>query len=163
MISQDGHRPSIDPPGGGVELSENKLRAMAEALHGPDPMGRRNALRLPVEGFVTIAPLPAAGVAAAAGAGDASDAGGSGDASQRIVGVYDLSRSGIAIVDQEPIAPGTQFNVRFAREAGLPIEVLCTARHTRRQGDAWITGCEFGVSWLAALSAAVTPPPVPAH
>jgi len=143
----DVHRPAVERPPR-AELSESKVRAMAEALHGPDPMGRRNALRVPVEGFVTIAPLPTAGAA---------------DPTPRIVGVYDLSRTGIAIVDREPIPPGTQFNVRFARDAGLPLEVLCTARHSRQHGDAFITGCEFGVSWLAALSLAVTPPPVPTH
>ena len=143
----DVHRPAAERPAG-AELSESKLRELADALHGPDPVGRRNALRVPVEGFVTIAPLPAAGAA---------------EATPRFVGVYDLSRTGIALVDQEPIPAGTQFNVRFARDAGLPIEVLCTARHSRKQGEAYITGCEFGVSWLAALSLAVTPPPVPTH
>jgi hypothetical protein len=39
----------------------------------------------------------------------------------------------------------------------MPIEVLCTARHSRRQGEAYITGAEFGVSWLSALGAAVSP------
>ena len=128
---------------GGVELSERKLNEMAAALHGPDPMGRRSALRVPVEGFVTIVPLAPGGVRAA----------------PRRVGVYDLSRSGIAVVDAEPIEAGTQFNVQVARESGLPLEVLCTARHARRHGEAYITGAEFGVSWLSALGAAVAPPP----
>jgi len=125
----------------GVELSEKKIQQMADALHGPDPMGRRSALRVPVEGFVTIVPL----------------APGGGRAAQRRVGVYDLSRSGIAVVDAEPIESGSQFNVQIARDSGLPIEVLCTARHSRRQGEAYITGAEFGVSWLSALGAAVAP------
>ena len=127
---------------GGVELSERKLNEMAAALHGPDPLGRRTALRVPVEGFVTIVPLAPGG-------------GGRGD--QRRVGVYDLSRSGIAVVDIEPIEPGAQFNIQIARESGLPIEVMCTAKHSRRHGDAYITGAEFGVSWLSALGAAVAP------
>jgi hypothetical protein len=125
----------------GVELSERKIHEMADALHGPDPLGRRTALRVPVEGFVTIVPLAPGGARAG----------------ERRVGVYDLSRSGIAVVDNEPIEPGSQFNVQIARDAGLPIEVLCTARHSRRQGDAYITGAEFGVSWLSALGAAVAP------
>jgi hypothetical protein len=125
---------------GGVELSEKKLHEMAAALHGRDPLGR-SALRVPVEGFVTIVPLTPGG----------------GRAEQRRVGVYDLSRSGIAVVDAEPIETGSQFNVQIAREAGLPIEILCTARHSRRQGEAYITGAEFGVSWLSALGAAVAP------
>jgi hypothetical protein len=126
---------------GGVELSEKKLRELAELLHGDDPMGRRAALRVPVEGFVTIKPL--------------------GHVPSEVavrVGVYDLSRTGIAIVAPEPIPPGSKFNVLFAREHAAPIELLCTARHSRQQGDAYITGAEFGVSWLSALGAAVGPP-----
>ena len=132
-------RTSFSP--GSVELSERKLNEMAAALHEPDPIGRRTALRLPVEGFVTIVPLTPGG----------------GRAAQRRVGVYDLSRSGIAVVGEEPIEPGAQFNVQITRESGLPIEVLCTARHTRRHGEAYITGAEFGVSWMSALGAAVAP------
>jgi hypothetical protein len=123
----------------GIELSEKKLRELAGLLHGPDPMGRRASLRVPVEGFVTIKPL------------------GHGTQSVR-VGVYDLSRSGIALVAPEPIPPGGKFNVLFAREQGSPIELLCTARHSRKQGDVYITGAEFGVSWLSVLGAAVAPP-----
>lgn len=126
---------------GGVELSEKKIQEMSEALHGDDPTGRRSSLRVPVEGFCTIVPITAGG----------------GRAAQRRVGVYDLSRSGIAVVDAEPIEPGRQFNIQIVRESGLPIEVLCTARHSRRQGEAYITGAEFGVSWLSALGAAVAP------
>jgi hypothetical protein len=132
-------RTSFTP--GGVELSERKVQEMSAALHGDDPMGRRSALRVPVEGFVTIVPLTPGG----------------GHAAQRRVGVYDLSRSGIAVVDAEPIEAGSQFNIQIARESGMPIEVLCTARHSRRQGEAYITGAEFGVSWLSALGAAVSP------
>ena len=124
-----------------VELSEKKLRAMVEALQGADPFGRRGALRVPVAGYVTIVPLTAGGK----------------KAQPRRVGVYDLSRSGIAVVDEEPMPAGSRFDVQFAREAGLPIEVLCTARHSRRQGEAYIIGAEFGVPWMAALGAAVTP------
>ena len=132
--------PSSFTPGG-VELSERKLHEMSAALHGPDPLGRRTALRVPVEGFVTIVPLTPGG----------------GRAAERRVGVYDLSRSGIAVVADQPMEPGSQFNVQIARESGLPIEVLCTARHSRRHGEAYITGAEFGVSWLSALGAAVAP------
>lgn len=130
-------RSSFEP--GGIELSEKRLRELAELLHGDDPIGRRAALRVPVEGFVNIKPLGHGG-------------------SLLRVGVYDLSRSGIAIVAEQPLAPGSRFNVLFAREDAPPIELLCTARHSRRQGDAYITGAEFGVSWLSALGAAVAPP-----
>jgi hypothetical protein len=127
---------------GGIELSEKRLREIADALHGPDPMGRRNALRLAVEGFVTIKPVRPGDRGALA----------------KRVGVYDLSRTGIAVVDDQPIPAGAKFNVVVSRAVGGPIELLCTARHSRRQGDAYITGAEFGVSWLAALGAAVAPP-----
>lgn len=128
---------------GGVELSEKRLRELSEVLHGPDTGGpagvRRAALRVPVEGFVTIKPL------------------GHGMPSIR-VGVYDLSRTGIALVAPEPIPPGGKFNVLFTRDEGPPIEILCTAKHSRPQGDAYITGAEFGVSWLSALGAKLAPP-----
>ena len=135
-------RTSFSP--GGVELSERKLNEMAAALHGPDPIGRRTALRLPVEGFVTIVPLTPGG----------------GRAAQRRVGVYDLSRSGIAVVDNEPIEPGAQFNVQISRDSGLPFEVLCTARHTRRHprhAELRARDVCVAVSWMSALGAAVAP------
>jgi hypothetical protein len=133
-------RTSAIESAGGVELSESRLSELADALHAPDPIGRRKSLRVPVEGFVTIVP-------ALSGHG----------AEAHRVGVYDLSRTGIAIVDAHPMDEGARFNVRFSRQSGDPIELLCTARHSRRQGDAFITGCEFGVSWLDALGAAVNP------
>jgi len=127
-----------------IALSEKKLRELSAVLHGNDPTGRRAALRVPVEGFVMIKPL------------------GHGVPAIR-VGVYDLSRTGIALVVPQPIPPGGKFNVQFVRDGGdnggEPIEILCTARHSRQQGEAYITGAEFGVSWLSALGAAVAPPP----
>jgi len=124
----------------GIELSESRLRELANLLHAPDPVGRRLFVRVPVEGFVMMQPL-AGGEAA------------------RKVGVYDLSRGGIALVDDEPMPGGMKFNLRFPREVGPPAEILCTARHSRRMGEAYIIGAEFGVSWLAALVGAVAPPP----
>jgi hypothetical protein len=126
-----------------IALSEKKLRALVDALQSSasDPFGRRTALRLPVAGFVNIVPL----------SGDAREG------ERRRVGVYDLSRTGIAVVADKPMPNGTQFNVQFERESGLPIEVMCTARHTRRQDDGFIIGAEFGVSWIDALGAAVAP------
>ena len=51
--------------------------------------------------------------------------------------------------------PWAHFNVLFSRPGKRPIEVMCSARHSRRQGDAFIIGAEFGVSWLSAVSAAM--------
>src|SRR2546422_478941 len=124
---------------GGIELSENKLRELAALLHGDDPMGRRSALRVPVEGFVTIDPLSAGGGAGA-----------------RRVGVYDLSRTGIALVDRDPMEAGTEFNVLFIREDATTAQVLFTARHSRRYEDAYIIRAGFGVPWLAGLVASGT-------
>jgi hypothetical protein len=126
--------------GDAIELSEKSLRQLAGILHGRDPFGKRSALRVPVEGFVQIVPV--------------SSSGASGEL--RRVGVYDLSQSGIAIVDKQAMPPGMKFKVMFPRDTGPAIEVICTARHTRRQGEeAYITGAQFGASWMSALGAAV--------
>ena len=132
--------PRVDPAVdaiGGVEIPQAKLDEMiASVLAAGEEVGAiRRAMRVPVEGFARMHPL--------------------GSQQQRVVGIYDMSRTGLAIVDSEPIAPAQQFNVLFAREGKRPIEVMCTARHSRRQGDAFITGGEFGVSWLSAMSAAM--------
>jgi hypothetical protein len=129
-------------PGEVLELSEERLRKLAGILHGRDPFGKRSALRVPVEGFVNIM--------AVSGSGAVSH-------EQRRVGVYDLSQTGIAIVDTQAMPAGMKFKVLFPRETGPAFEVMCTARHTRRQGEtAYITGAEFGASWMSALGAAIT-------
>ena len=128
--------PAVQPPAG-VEISEARLSEMIASVQaaGEEVGPVRRAMRLPVEGFARIQPL--------------------GSRQQRVVGVYDMSRTGIAIVDSEPIEPGRQFNVLFSRPDKRPIEVMCSARHSRRQGDAFIIGAEFGVSWLSAVAAAM--------
>ena len=126
----------------GVELTEAKLAQMIDALHATaDPTDRRTALRLPVEGYVDIA-LVTPGAPPQA----------------RRVAVYDLSRTGVAIIDLDPMESGRQFNMLIPREDRRPIEVLCLARHCRPQGDGFIIGAQFGVSWLSAVGAAVIPP-----
>src|SRR5688572_8647709 len=130
----------------GVELTEEKLQKIIDALHATaDPMDRRTALRLPVEGYVDIAPIGAPAEAAPA----------------HRVGVYDLSRTGVAVIDAQPITPGAQFNLLVPREGRRPIEVLCSVRHCRAQGDGYVIGAQFGVSWLSAVGAAVIPPRPP--
>lgn len=127
--------------GEAVELSESRLREIASIIHGNDPFGRRSSLRVPVQGFVHIA--------AVSGSGAASQ-------DQRRVGVYDLSQTGVAVVDAHPMTPGTKFKIFFPRDTGPAIELLCTARHSRKQGDeAYVTGAEFGASWMSALGAAI--------
>jgi hypothetical protein len=124
-------------------ISEQKLAELIEALHRASETlasGRRAAGRVPVQGFVRVQGLHPS-------------------TPTHVVGVYDMSRTGIAIVAPQPIAPGIQFQVLFDRDDGRrPIEVMCTARHSRPAGNAYITGAEFGVSWLGAVSAAILPP-----
>jgi hypothetical protein len=128
----------VDSPPPAVEISDKKLDEMIAAVQaaGDDVGPRRSCMRVPVEGYAKLVRLGARG-------------------QQRIVGVYDISRSGIAVVDGQPMVIGEQFNVLFERQSRRPIEVMCTARNSRRQGDAYIIGAEFGVSWLSALSAAM--------
>jgi PilZ domain len=127
-------------PASGVEISEARLLEIIASVEaaGEDVGLNRRAMRLPVEGFARIQPLSSRQQQ---------------DQQQRVVGVYDMSRTGIAIVDSEPMELGQQFNVLFSRPDRRPIEVMCSVRYSRRQGDAFIIGAEFGVSWLSALAA----------
>jgi hypothetical protein len=141
-MSQPVRRVAPGMPIDGVELTEERLTKMIEALHATAAEGdRRTALRLPVEGYVDIA-LVTPGAAP----------------QSRRVAVYDLSRTGVAIIDLEPMELGRQFHMLIPRENRRPIEVLCLARHCRPQGDGYIVGAQFGVSWLSALGATLIPP-----
>jgi len=141
-MSQPVRRLPRGTPVDGVELTEEKLTKMIDALHASvDPADRRTALRLPIEGFVDIAlVMPGA------------------EPQSRRVAVYDMSRTGVAIIDLDPLEPGRQFNLMIPRENRRPIEVLCIARHSRPQGDGYVIGAQFGVSWLSALGATLVPP-----
>jgi hypothetical protein len=141
-MSQPVRRVAPGLPIEGVELTEERLARMIEALHATaDPMDRRTALRLPIEGFVDVA-LVTPGA----------------DPEMRRVAVYDMSRTGVAIIDVEPLEMNRQFNMLIPRENRRPIEVLCVARHCRPQGDGFIIGAQFGVSWLSAVGATLIPP-----
>lgn len=119
------------------EISDRKLDEMIGMLHdAADPVGRRCALRVPVQGFVVVDSLKR-------------------EADAHMAGVYDMSRQGIAVVDDAPMEPGEQFKVLFRRDDRRPIEVLCTVRNCRAQGDGYIIGAEFGASWLSAVGAAI--------
>jgi hypothetical protein len=145
-------------PGGlapsGAEISEQRLAEMIDALQASagDPVGggggsaavpaRRRALRLPVGGFVMMV------------LDDVHPT----QSRPHFVGVYDMSRTGIAVVDAEPLPPGARFRVLFARATDArPLEVACTVRHCRPQGDGYIIGAEFGTSWVSATGAQVAP------
>jgi len=128
---------SLALPAAVPEISEPKLQAMIESLHdAPDPIGRRNALRIPVEGFVEVEWMGEPG-------------------SWQRVGVYDMSRTGIAIVRGHPYPTGEQLRIMFTRGDRRPIEVMCTVRHSRPHGNGYIIGAEFGVSWLSAVASAM--------
>src|SRR3954466_7434774 len=109
-----------------VELTEARLRELATTLRpssdgGGSDLVRRCAMRVPVQGFVHIVALDRSGGAV--------------KAPLRRVGVYDLSSTGIALVDMQPMAQGAKFKVMFPRDFGPPIEMMCTARHSRKHGE----------------------------
>jgi hypothetical protein len=60
------------------------------------------------------------------------------------VGVYDISRTGIAIVDDRPMEVGTPFSVLLPRSGQHPVEMICTARHSRPLNGAFVTGARYG-------------------
>jgi hypothetical protein len=139
-------------PSSAVEISEARLLEMIASVQAAgEDVGLiqrgliRRAMRLPVEGFARIQPLRSRHQQTPPQQ----------DQQQRVVGVYDMSRTGIAIVDSEPMEPGQQFNILFSRPDSRPIEVMCSVRYSRREGDAFIIGAEFGVSWLSAVAAAM--------
>ena len=86
-MSQPVRRVAPGTPIEGVELTEERLAKMIDALHATaDPADRRGALRLPIKGFVDIA-LVTPGATPVT----------------RRVAVYDISRTGVAIIDVEPL------------------------------------------------------------
>src|SRR4051794_35676259 len=91
-------------PASAVEISEARLLEMIASVQAAgEEQGLirqgliqggliRRAMRLPVEGFARIQPLRSRHQQALQQQ----------DQQQRVVGVYDMSRTGIAIVDSEP-------------------------------------------------------------
>ena len=140
-MSQPVRRAARGLPIEGVELTEERLAKMIDALHATaDPSDRRTALRLPVEGYVDIA-LVTPGATPQV----------------RRVAVYDLSRTGVGIIDLEPMELGRQFNMLIPRPDRRPLEVLCLVRHCRPEGVGYLVGAQFGVSWLSAVGARLIP------
>jgi hypothetical protein len=142
----------------GAELSEARLQEVIDAINAAAGAafddapggGRRSAARLPVEGFALMSRDESTAADPAAPADP--------DAAPHFVGIYDLSRTGIAIVDVEPLAAGARFRVLVPRDgARRPIEVRCVARHCRRRGDGYVIGAAFGTSWVSAMGARVEP------
>jgi hypothetical protein len=129
-----------------VRLSERQLQQMIDALQKtmPHRQGLRYWPRLSLEGFVTLQPLGAAE-----------------RQSPRQVGVYDISRTGVAVVDMVPASPGEQFSLQITRRMHRPLEVLCTVRNCRREMDGYIIGAEYGTSSLDAMNALIMPSTAP--
>src|SRR5688500_8412793 len=116
-------RTVVSPAAGapaGVEISEAMLSEMIASVQaaGEDVGVIRRAMRVPVEGFARMQPLGGGGGGSGSGSGSRQP--------PRVVGIYDMSRTGMAIVDAERMPPGRQFNVVFPREDKRPIEVMCT-------------------------------------
>src|SRR5438876_4399377 len=113
-----------------VELSDATLAELVATLDlpGDDQIGKRQDSRLRVRGQVMITPLKADGAQ-----------------SPRQVSVYDISRSGIAIVDDRPMEREEQFTVLLPRIASQnPVEMICTARHTRPLNGQFVIGARYG-------------------
>ena len=121
------HQPGTPPPP--IELSDATLNNLISALDGAGdgPSGRRGNSRLRVQGTAVMIPLdPSSGSAA------------------RDVGVYDISRSGIAIVHTQQMAPGERFKLHVPRPGGEPVEMICTVRHCRPLEGQFVIGAQFG-------------------
>src|SRR5690348_15897833 len=91
------HQDELAPP---VELSDQALAGLIAALDSvcEGQIGRRQDSRLRVQGRVMMTPL-----------------GSSANPTTRSVGVYDISRSDIAIVDDKPLEEGELFIVLLPR------------------------------------------------
>jgi hypothetical protein len=135
--------PTTAAPAGGIELSEKKLAELIDAIEAaaaPHDDQCRAAARLPAQGTVLLAPVNP------------------GSTEQpREVRVYDVSRFGVAVLDEEPIPTGTQINLLIPREGRRPLEMLCTVRHTRPLNGAHVIGAQFGASWLSTVATLVNP------
>jgi hypothetical protein len=133
---------SASVPPGGVELSEKKLAELIDAIDasssGDD--GRRVAARLPAQGTVLLASVDPLVKAA-----------------PRPVRVYDISRFGIAVIDEAPMPTGTQFNLLVPREGRRPLEMLCTVRHSRSTREGHVIGAQYGASWLSTVATLINP------
>jgi hypothetical protein len=121
------HRESSGTPD--LEISDSTLAELVGALEllPDDQIGRREASRLRLRSQVMMTPLAA-------------------PSSQRTrqVSIYDISRGGIAIIDEQQMQPGEQFSVLLPRLSAHPIEMICTVRHCRALGGAFVIGASYG-------------------
>jgi hypothetical protein len=120
------HQIEGPPP---VELSDQTLAGLLAVLDSlcEGQVGRRQNSRLRVQGQVMMTPLEAGG-----------------HPTPRAVGVYDISRNGIAVVDEKPMEDGEQFSVLLPRIGQPAVEMICTARHSRAQNGQFVIGARYG-------------------
>jgi hypothetical protein len=126
-----------------VELSERKLEKVIQAVASlqSESAGRLSP-RMAVQATMTMLPFA------------------HGRTGQpREVGLHDISGAGVAVIDSQPMAMGTQFKLLIPRRMRRPIEVLCTVRHCRQSEGGFILGAEYGVSWLETLGTLIAPRP----
>src|SRR5438876_1104357 len=105
------HQDEPSPP---MELSDQTLAGLLAALDSTSDglVGRRQNSRLRIQGQVMMTLLDSIG-----------------NPAPRSVGIYDVSRSGIAIIDDQPMEEGQQFSILLPRIGQSAVELICTARH----------------------------------
>jgi hypothetical protein len=67
--------------------------------------------------------------------------------------VRDASADGLSVLSPLPLDPGesVRLTLRPARHEAKAIEVLCTIRWSRPEGDQYVLGCALGVRWDHSL------------
>src|SRR5262245_33381716 len=58
--------------------------------------------------------------------------------------VWDISRTGIGLLLDHPVGPGTFLMVVLLPRRDLPLKLLARVKHaTEHQGGSWVVGCEL--------------------
>jgi hypothetical protein len=114
-----------------IELTADQLGQLSAVLRlagsHAAPSERRRTPRLDVRGSVAISLVN------------------DGDSGPTIaVRLRDLSPRGVALLHTQPLAPGQQFVLTLQRDQGPPVQILCTAVHSRAgKGRLHTIGAEF--------------------
>ncbi len=125
-----------------VELSERKLEKVLNALSLPvrEAESDRVVRRVRVQAVVKFQPFLHGRYGRA-----------------RSAKIHDISAEGVAVILNRPAPIGMQFKLLVPRRFRRSIEVLCTVRHCRAEGERFIVGAEYGVSWLETVGALIGP------
>lgn len=129
-------------PSSAVELSDRKLQKVIDALSLPvvDAESDRLVRRVRIQAAVKFQPFLHGRKGRA-----------------RSAKIHDISAEGVAVILNRPAPIGMQFKLLVPRRFRRSIEVLCTVRHCRADGERFIIGAEYGVSWLETVGALVGP------